>query len=84
MAKIAIVNRTRGHLICEGIEEDTSFAELQKEYGRCISKVYVDTPDGKAKPVGWVFVKRQRYTDANEFYIQETWVDTTPIVGRWT
>jgi hypothetical protein len=57
--------------------EDATVGELfrsfQKEFGRCTSKVYVDTPDG-AKPVGWVFVKREKYEDVNEHYIHETWV----------
>jgi len=46
-----------------------------KEYGRCVSKIYMDTNDPK-KPcyVGWVFEKRRRYEDADKYYIQETWI----------
>ena len=55
----------------------TSTGELYKyclvEYGRCVSKVFVDTESG-AKAVGWVFQKRVKYDDCKETYLQETWV----------
>lgn len=41
-----------------------------REYGRCTGKVYVDTDDG-AKAVGWVFVKREHYSEP---YLCTTWV----------
>lgn len=47
---------------------------LIKEYGRCAGKVYIDLKTGGRKCVGWVFVKRQKYEDANETYLMETWV----------
>jgi hypothetical protein len=50
------------------------FKSLRKEYGRCVSRVYQDAPDGTADPIGWVFEKNQRYTDTQEKYLQETWV----------
>ena len=50
-----------------------AFRGLQAEYGRCVSKVYVDTPEG-VKAIGWVFQKRTRYDDANETFLCETWV----------
>ena len=28
----------------------------------------------KAKAIGWVFVKRVKYTDCNEWFTQEAWV----------
>jgi hypothetical protein len=46
------------------------FRYSQKEHGRCTGKVYV----GNGIPVGWVFVKRKKYEDANETYLHETWV----------
>ncbi len=46
------------------------FRAMQKEYGRCQSTMYV----GDGQPVGWVFLKRVRYTDTDETYLQETWV----------
>ena len=53
------------------------FRALQREYGRCVSRVYVDGPDGQSWPQGWVFQKRRAYEDArgpNDTYLAETWV----------
>jgi len=50
------------------------FKSLNKEYGRCVSKVYQDAPDGVADPVGWVFQKRVKQSDYKPSYLQETWV----------
>ena len=50
------------------------FKSLQREYGRCISKVYNDNIDGTSYPIGWVFEKRANYDDTNETYLQNTWV----------
>ena len=49
------------------------FLSLQKEFGRCSSKIYVDLPN-EATPCGWVFVKRVKYDDVDQYYLQETWV----------
>ena len=76
------VNSTRGHLIYEDpqpreyIEENLGalFRTLRKEYGRCISKVYWDRT-GRAVATGWVFVRRQQYTDTRESYLHETWCE---------
>lgn len=46
------------------------FRDLQREFGRCISKVYV----GDGEQIGWVFQSRQRYKDSNETFIREAWV----------
>lgn len=48
--------------------------ELIKEYGRCASKMYLDTNCG-TKEVGYVFVKRCEYEDTRETYLRETWVE---------
>lgn len=49
------------------------FLALQREYGRCISKMYCE-PDGKQ--VGWVFEKKVEWGDCKgEYYTQETWVE---------
>jgi hypothetical protein len=50
------------------------FKALQNEYGRCVSKIFIDDLDGKTKQVGWVFEKKQKYDDVNEFFILETWI----------
>lgn len=60
------------------------FRLCQKEYGRCTSRVYVDGPTGKPKPIGWVFEKRQQYEDTGrygrpaQFFTLETWVELAP------
>ena len=65
------------------------FREMQKEYGRCVSSVYVDEPSGtkladtgqpsgKVKRIGWVFQKRMEYEGyrghGERFYTREVWV----------
>ena len=61
------------------------FLALQREYGKCVSKQYVDEKqeDGtfKAKQIGWVFEKRVKYDDAwlikkgqPTTFLQEAWV----------
>lgn len=57
------------------------FKDMQKEYGRCSGKMYVE-PDGKQ--VGWVFVKSMQYEDArskDEVYIREVWVEVREVVN---
>lgn len=52
------------------------FRSLQREYGRCTGKVYVDTFNG-VKAIGWVFEKRMQYDDArskDDTYTREVWV----------
>lgn len=49
------------------------FRHCQKEYGRCTNKVYIDVAE-EAKQVGWIFQKRQQYTDCRDTYLQETWI----------
>lgn len=44
------------------------FLSLQREYGKCVSKVYVG--EDKSIAIGWVFQKMRKYD--NEFYLQET------------
>jgi len=50
------------------------YRAMQSEYGRCVSRVYVDRADGTPRPIGWVFQRRRRYTDTGETYLAETWV----------
>ncbi len=55
------------------------FLSYQREFGRCISKIYMD-PDAQA--IGWVFEKKMKYSDCNEYYLQHTWVtlhNTAPV-----
>lgn len=73
--KITHVNKDRGmrydsySLPLEPDDLKGLFRRLSREFGRCPSKVYV----GKGAPIGWVFEKKQPYTDKGSF-IQETWV----------
>lgn len=58
------------------------FKSLRREYGRCTSRVYVDTPDGTPDPIGWVFEKQVEYEDADRarltgrerLYNRQVWV----------
>jgi len=50
------------------------FLSLQREYGKCTSKVYQDTPSGIIA-IGWVFEKMVKYSDCNKYYLQETWIE---------
>lgn len=76
------INESEGHMIGESDVYETYtdhrgelFRDLQREYGRCISKVYMDTPDGPPKTIGWVFSKTLGYEDAPERkYVREVWV----------
>jgi hypothetical protein len=60
----------------EDITPGELYRELQKEHGRCQSKVYVsaDAEGSVNFHIGWVFVKRMKYDDCNETYLQETWI----------
>ena len=51
------------------------FRAFQQSNGRCIGFVYVDTKDGGAEKVGWIFEKRRAYEDSpKETYLSQTWV----------
>ena len=50
------------------------FHTLQREYGRCTGKVYIDRKDGGSQAIGWVFAKRCQYDDSPEYYTREVWV----------
>ncbi len=79
------INRTEGYRIHDEVQpiketyfdEDVTPGEIyrasMKEYGRCASKVYVDTSYG-AKPIGWVFEKLEKYDDCDQKYMREVWV----------
>lgn len=60
----------------EALTDDVGklFRLCQNEYGRCVSSVYIDGPDGKAKRIGWTFQKQARFEDTGEPFILETWI----------
>ena len=81
--RVSLVNEDRGYIFSEWeeeLEDEMTMGELyrsaQSEYGRCMSKIYVDREEGTPKPVGWYFVKRDRYDDyySNETYLRGAWV----------
>lgn len=74
------VNETQGCRFGDSEPQETFtdnvgrlFKFLQKEYGRCQSKVYIDTLSG-VREIGWVFQKRVQYSDCKETYLQSTWI----------
>lgn len=87
--EVTKVNATRGvRFYDSGVFESRceTPGEAYREFlgysaGRCTGKVYIDHPEtGEARQVGWVFQKRERYSDArrpyteNDYYLEETWV----------
>ena len=81
------INKTRGHRFGHSEPYNTGrtfaqlgsvFRDLQREYGGCTSKVYLDNPEDQARPhvVGWVFEKRMQYEDdPRQTYMREVWVE---------
>ena len=51
------------------------FKDLQVQFGRCVSSMYMDKKDGTTKKIGWVFEKYIHYTNSDETYMQETWIE---------
>jgi hypothetical protein len=86
------VNETGDHIVGESPIYDTGetdkgkvFRTLQKEHGRCAGRVYLDTPEQEAIPIGWTFQKKVPYTDTGELYLQMVWAnlfDGPPSVKR--
>lgn len=77
------VNATEGYRLAdlgvyetyfEDDEVGKLFRSCQKEYGRCVSKVYVDSKIGDPMHVGWVFRKKVKYEDVDEYFTQEVWI----------
>lgn len=80
-AQETTVNQTRGHIIGESpvFEAFTDsagalFRGMQREHGRCASAVYIDSPTGQPKRIGWVFEKLDHYSDTGEPFMRETWI----------
>jgi hypothetical protein len=55
------------------------FRSLQREYGRCISKLYYDDKDGNAVDSGYVFLKKSEYEDTREPFLLETWIEIKEV-----
>lgn len=54
------------------------YRTLVKDFGRCVSKVYIDK-DGKSIQVGWIFQKRCKYDDCKDTFIREVWIDVSTV-----
>lgn len=90
---VALVNETEGHRFSDfeeelhrfDLKEDGTpdmgeiYRQAQREYGRCVSSVYVDREDGSPRRVGWYFVKRCQYEDTGEPYLRGAWVRVLAI-----
>jgi hypothetical protein len=91
-AEVESVNETKGYRFgSSGVFETSAetvgelYRDMRREYGRCTGKVYIDTADGRAKAIGWVFVKREKYEDTGEPFLMSTWAmvhDVPPDVTR--
>lgn len=62
-------NGTRNYRISDPVLSETKYTDkstlykaLVKEYGRCISKMYVDV-SGRPTQIGWCFARRELYSD---------------------
>jgi len=76
----SFVNATKGYRFGDTDVTETDcetsgelYRIMQREYGRCDSKIYINGDDGPI-PVGWVFIKRVEYEDSSETYLREVWV----------
>lgn len=49
------------------------YQSLLKDFGKP-KVMYKEYTNGKDLRAGWVFTKREKYTDSKETYLQETWV----------
>lgn len=80
--KTSYVNVTHGYSIGEEtINISDSFIKTLsdlykfglKEYGKCKSKVYIDTKAGQAH-IGYYFERKEKYENTEEYYIRGVWV----------
>lgn len=87
------VNRDKGYRINDPEFNETRFdhmgelyRELIKEYGRCTGKQYIlDIGGNCTVQIGWIFQKREKYTDCKETFLMETWVSIhtkKPIINQ--
>jgi hypothetical protein len=84
--KESYVNQTKGYRFGERSwyrpwtdDRHRLFRSLQHEFGRCVSKIYVDGPPTRS--IGWVFQKRMEYEDyrpgsrGDRYYTRAVWVE---------
>lgn len=84
LVHINLSNDDKGYIFSEWVEQwpadqAPSYQDLQREYGRCTSKVYVDQDNASPKAIGWYFVSRQQYEDGEGKYLRGAWVTLTQL-----
>lgn len=92
---VALTNEDKGYIFSEWTEEldvilwgenppnGDIFRQCQREYGRCVSRMYRDSSTRGTREVGWVFEKREHYSDyhSSDTYLQHAWVEVGEYVG---
>jgi hypothetical protein len=85
------INKTKGYRFGESdwYESFTDskaelFKSCQKDFGRCVSKMYIELKNGGDREIGWVFEKRMQYDDARsnqpeDYYIREVWIEVREV-----
>ena len=58
------------------------YHEFAHVYGLCQGKVYIDLENGGTAPIGYIYEKKQKYTDSNESYTQVTWISFMKIYNE--
>lgn len=78
----SFINTTEEHVFAESPAVETFtedrgelFRALRAEYGRCISRVYIDRNGQPPEAIGWVFQSRDHYQDQPQrSYLREVWI----------
>jgi hypothetical protein len=91
MMREDFTNETKGHFISDDTlwyepftdNRKRLFRSCQRDYGRCVSSIYVDTPTGP-KACGWYFERREEYTDARRFNSYGYQLTQQEFRERWT
>lgn len=82
---VTLVNEDEGYRFSETTDDvDYGRGDLYRrcvrEYGRCTGAVYYDPVEGGwPKKIGWVFVKRVKYDDCAETFLQTAWVCVSEV-----
>ena len=78
---VTYVNKTENHIFGEEEAHETRFKTIpellkhcEKEFGKFVSKMYVDGKKGEPKHIGWVFKNKEKYIDSNETFSREVHV----------
>lgn len=79
--KGTVVDTDRDCVIGEIEIQESNFSKIgdlfrycQREYGGCVSNMYIDTKEGKTRKVGWVFEKKVDYEKGSDPTNMQTWI----------